>query len=127
MVESVPQIVEEQEAVSDSIAEDYVQKEALPTTISAVSPVQNVTPQYMDTVIIESGSRLTLIAQKYYGHKLFWVYLYLANKDAIADPNNVPIGTSVLIPIPQKYDIDAKNQASLDKAAALQTQILNKE
>ena len=50
-------------------------------------------PKVIARVKIEPGSRLTLISLKYYGSKLFWVYLYEYNRAVITDPNNVPIGT----------------------------------
>lgn len=82
-------------------------------------------PDILATVSIEPGSRLTLIALEYYKHKVFWVYLYEHNKSKISDPNNVPIGTEIVIPNPKKYDIDATDRASLDRAVALQNQILS--
>ena len=75
-------------------------------------------------VVIHRGDRLTNIALKAYGHKLFWVYIYQHNKALITDPNNVPIGTELILPSPQQYGIDAKSRASLEAAAALQTEIL---
>lgn len=81
----------------------------------------------LDSVKISSGDRLTMIALKYYGHKLFWVYLYQHNKARIKDPNNVPIGTIVEIPAPELYGIDSNSRESRDKAAALQTEILTGE
>ncbi len=77
---------------------------------------------------IKPGDRLTTISLKYYGHKFFWVYIYMYNKSIITDPNNIPIGTEIRIPPPERYGIDAKNRASVEKAAALQSEILsNKE
>lgn len=75
-------------------------------------------------VTIQKGDRLTSYANRYYGHKLFWVYIYQHNRQLITDPNNVPIGTELEIPAPELYDIDAKSRHSLEAAAALQTEIL---
>ena len=74
---------------------------------------------------IETGSRLTLISLEYYGSKIFWVYLYDYNKAAIKDPNNIPVGTEILVPDPSLYGIDKYSRASIDKAAARQTEILS--
>ena len=76
---------------------------------------------------IRRGDRLTEFALKYYGSKLFWVYIYQHNKSVIEDPNNVPIGTRIELPAPELYGIDAKSRASREKAAALQREILTKE
>lgn len=81
-------------------------------------------PQWVDKVTIAPGDRLTLISLKYYGHKFFWVYIYEANKDVVKDPNNIPIGTVLKIPAPDIYGINSKSKASISKAAALQTKIL---
>lgn len=83
--------------------------------------------EWLDTVVVEPGTRLTLLAQKYYGHKSFWVYIYMANNGVIANPNQVAAGTSIQIPAPGKYGIDAGNKTSLTKAASLQAQILSGE
>jgi len=50
------------------------------------------------TVAIEAGSRLTLLSEEYYGHKSFWVYIYEANKDHIANPGMIMAGTMIKIP-----------------------------
>ena len=76
---------------------------------------------------IKAGDRLASIAQQYYGHKFFWVYIYQHNKQVITDPNNIPIGTEIRIPNPVLYGIDAHDRASIEKAAQLQSQILSQE
>lgn len=81
-------------------------------------------PEVLAKVKIETGSRLTLISLEYYGSKIFWVYLYEYNKAAIKDPNNIPVGTEILVPDPSLYGIDKHSRASIDKAAARQTEIL---
>lgn len=88
------------------------------------APVETSPKKEIGLVKIASGDRLTLISLKYYGHKIFWVYLYEYNKDAIKDPNNVPIGTVIRVPAPELYGINAQSRSSIEKAAALQTQIL---
>ena len=82
-------------------------------------------PKVIARVKIESGSRLTLISLKYYGSKLFWVYLYEYNRAVITDPNNVPIGTVIEVPAPEMYGIDRHDRSSIEKAAARQTEILS--
>ena len=84
-----------------------------------------VSPKVIARVKIEPGSRLTLISLKYYGSKLFWVYLYEYNRAVITDPNNVPIGTVIEVPAPEMYGIDRRDRSSVEKAAARQTEILS--
>ena len=82
-------------------------------------------PKVIARVKIEPGSRLTLISLKYYGSKLFWVYLYEYNRAVITDLNNVPIGTVIEVPAPEMYGIDRRDRSSIEKAAARQTEILS--
>lgn len=105
-------------------------EEEKPDTVSTVSPEQTTepatqTPKVLAKVKIEPGSRLTLISLEYYGSKIFWVYLYEFNKSVIKDPNNVPVGTEIQVPAPEVYGIDRYSRASVDKAAARQTEILS--
>lgn len=79
----------------------------------------------LDTITIRPGDRLTSIALRYYGHKFFWVYIFEYNKEKIADPNNVPIGTSLRLPAAEKYGINANDRTSIENAAAKQTEILS--
>ena len=82
-------------------------------------------PKVIARVKIEPGSRLTLISLKYYGSKLFWVYLYEYNRAVITEPNNVPISTVIEVPAPEMYGIDRRDRSSIEKAAARQTEILS--
>lgn len=93
-----------------------------PSVTTPEAPVK--VPEVLAKVKIETGSRLTLISLEYYGSKIFWVYLYDYNKAAIKDPNNIPVGTEILVPDPSLYGIDKHSRASIDKAAARQTEIL---
>ncbi|MGL5790451.1 MAG: LysM peptidoglycan-binding domain-containing protein, partial [Bacteroidales bacterium] len=65
---------------------------------------------------IRYGSRLTLLAQKYYGDKHFWCYIFEENKDKIQNPNQIPIGTVLVIPDPRKYAISVQSAESVAKA-----------
>lgn len=103
--------------------------DTLPQQQTVAATPEVTTPASSSKVIakvkIEPGSRLTLIALEYYGSKVFWVYLYEYNKAVIKDPNNVAIGTVIEIPAPEVYGINVRNRASVEKAAARQTEILD--
>lgn len=132
MIESVSAIPTETPAPTDSVFDESDsipsnEKDSLPEVVSepqGTMQTEQVKTKYMDTVVIQTGDRLTLISLKYYGHKIFWVYLYLANKESIPNPNSVAIGTQIHIPVPETYNIDANDEQSIRKAAALQTEIL---
>lgn len=75
---------------------------------------------FSDTVTINPGSRLTLIALRHYGHKNFWVYIYEANRDIISNPNNVEIGTKIRIPVLPPQLVDPDDPEAVDYARSLQ-------
>ena len=101
------------EMEKDSVLKDSVIS-ASPLAAPEVKPI-------IET--IRSGGFLTTLARKYFGHKAFWVYIYEENKDVIKNPNQVPIGTRLTIPSASKYDIDANNRTSVEKAKALAAKI----
>ena len=101
------------EMEKDSVLKDSVIS-ASPLAAPEVKPV-------IET--IRSGVFLTTLARKYFGHKAFWVYIYEEKKDVIKNPNQVPIGTRLTIPSASKYDIDANNRTSVEKAKALAAKI----
>lgn len=72
---------------------------------------------------VRSGQTLRMMGLEYYGNKSFWVYIYEENKAKITNPNNVPIGTELVIPAADKYGIDAKNAESLRKAKDIERRI----
>ncbi|MCD7849514.1 MAG: HU family DNA-binding protein [Parabacteroides sp.] len=108
-------------AQADSVRQDTTQV----TTQTTETKPEVPTPKVIARVKIEPGSRLTLISLDYYGSKVFWVYLYEYNKAVIKDPNNVPIGTVIEVPAPELYGINRRDRASVEKAAARQTEILS--
>jgi nucleoid DNA-binding protein len=80
--------------------------------------------EYKELITTETttqGSRLTLLALKYYGHKVFWVYIYEANKDKIHNPSVIPVGTKINIPKLDPALIDKHDARSFQKASELQT------
>lgn len=124
----VPKDTIRKDEIKVEISETEVQEK--PDTVSADLPAIEPeapaqAPEVLAKVKIEPGSRLTLISLEYYGSKIFWVYLYEYNKAAIKDPNNIPVGTEILVPAPALYGIDKKSRESVEKAAARQTEILS--
>lgn len=94
----------------------------LKDSVISVSPL--AAPEVKPVIeTIRSGIFLTTLARKYFGHKAFWVYIYEENKDVIKNPNQIPIGTRLTIPSASKYNIDANNRASVEKAKALAAKI----
>jgi nucleoid DNA-binding protein len=77
------------------------------------------------TVRVESGDRLNLFALRYYGNKVFWVYIYQYNQSKLGNPDNIPVGIELIIPAANEYQIDPNNPASVKRASVLQSQILS--
>lgn len=102
---------------------------ATTSTVKATKPAEKIAAktsepangtEYIATVVLKPGDRLNLLALKYYGDKIFWVYIYEANKSVIPKPDNVPTGITIRIPKPDPKIIDPKNEALIAKAKALQ-------
>ena len=82
----------------------------VPETPEVLEPVQEpvqevqepVQEWHYDKLIkteeIRPGSRLAWISKRYYGSKVYWPYLYAANKDHINNPSYIPVGTPIRIP-----------------------------
>jgi len=97
-----------------------------PTTTSPQTTTASTGNNVLARVRVEPGQRLTLIAEKYYGLKVFWVYIYEYNKAKIgSDPNRIATGMEILVPSKEMYGIDANSASSVEKATALQTRIMS--
>ncbi len=68
------------------------------------------------TAVIKQGSTLRNLAGKYYGHGIFWVYIYEENKDKIKDFDNISAGLEIRLPDPKKYGINIRDPKSMDAA-----------
>ncbi len=95
------------------------------TSITDPNVVDTVKTEPKEPVIVKivPDTRLTLIALKHYGHKVFWVYIYEHNKAIINNPNNIQMGTELIVPDPALYGIDAKNPESVAKAKEKQAEL----
>lgn len=74
----------------------------------------------LKTVTLEKGQRLTLLALENYGDKVFWVYIYEANKDVMPNPNQLKAGTKIRIPQLPVGLINAKDASCMARAKALE-------
>ena len=73
---------------------------------------------------IQRGKFLTTISEKYYGDKVFWVYIYRENSGRIWNPRDLKAGFKVTVPNPEKYGIDTSDPKAIQKAKELEKQIL---
>lgn len=91
--------------------------------VSSVPMVEEIDPAKWEThtiVPLEKNQRLTLLALKYYGNKVFWVYIYEANKNNIANPNEIKAGTKIRIPKAPASIVDPRNSETINRAKVLE-------
>lgn len=84
-------------------------------------------PSQRDRVKMEQGGSLNKFALSYYGHKEYWVYIYMANKEEIRNPNNIPVGTELIIPDLSYYQLQKDSLTALREARLWATVILSKK
>lgn len=100
----------EKSDVTKSIKETLpIVKDTLPQKVLA--PIDSV-----ETIKMEVGKTLRLIALDRYGSREFWVYIYLENKEKIKNPNVVPVGLEIVLPRKSDYDMNANSPESVVKA-----------
>ena len=93
----------------------------LTTPATPQTATSSTTDNVLASVKVQAGQRLTLIAEEYYGNKVFWVYLYEYNKAKIgSNPDRIPIGMEIIVPAKEVYGIDANSASSVEIAMALQ-------
>ncbi|MDR1644352.1 MAG: HU family DNA-binding protein [Tannerellaceae bacterium] len=113
--------IDEEDMMEEDLYVETAPVTAPPVTASPIKPARITVAT---TVRVERGDRLNLFALKYYGNKVFWVYIYQHNQSKLTDPDNIRPGLELVIPAASDYQIDAANPASVKKAFVLQSQIL---
>ena len=93
---------------------------------SSVSPSEAVVStassqaETIERVRLRPGDRLSRLALKKYGNKAFWVYIYEENRAQLKDPDNIPVGAVITLPAASKYQINAGDTNSINRALVLQ-------
>ncbi|MDL2241341.1 HU family DNA-binding protein [Bacteroidales bacterium OttesenSCG-928-L03] len=96
--------------------------EAKPAVQEKTNPTQAATPAITRATggkirKLQSGETLRIVAEKEFGSRDFWIYIYLKNQDKIKNPNNVSVGISLVIPDKAEFGgIDANDPESLKRA-----------
>ena len=95
---------------------------AEPSTAPAVetSASASSSAEVIERVRLRPGDRLSRLALKKYGHKAFWVYIYEENRAQLKNPDNIPVGAVITLPAASKYQINASDTNSVNKALVLQ-------
>lgn len=103
----------------DEVIGDSIYTEESVDSLQLLFDTPRIYPEYIATEKIVSGSRLARMSERYYGTSDFWVYIYEANQDRIANPDNIPTGTLIYIPKVDPRLIDATNPRCIKKAREL--------
>ena len=64
-------------------------------------------------VTVDKSTTLSRLARKYYNNTYCWVYIYIANKEKISDPNSLVLGTELIIPELTKQEMQITKDESL--------------
>ena len=73
-------------------------------------------PIYEELITIEpmhKNSRLAWMAMRYYGAKIYWPYLYDANKENISNPNDIEVGTPIRVPRLTEAQLDTTLESTI--------------
>lgn len=115
-VEAEPADLDEEELTEEQILKEFL--EISGETEEAEAPEKMI---YEDLITIEpmhEASRLVWMAKRFYGAKVYWPYLYDANKDHISNPCLIDVGTPIRVPrltSAQKDTTNAKTRATLER------------
>lgn len=91
-----------------------------PTPTVETSASASSSAEVIERVRLRPGDRLSRLALKKYGHKAFWVYIYEENRAQLKNPDNIPVGAVITLPAASKYQINASDTNSVNKALVLQ-------
>jgi hypothetical protein len=62
----------------------------------------------------ENRIDLTELAERSYGNRAFWIYIYYANRDKLSSPVNIPEGVDITIPdLKEEYNINLNDTADI--------------
>ena len=107
--------IEEIPAVSSSQAEmipegAISQKQILAEFLEASGDYDsNRYPELITTEPMHEASRLAWMSKRYYGAKIYWPYLYDANRDILVNPCLIQVGTPIRVPKLSALQLDTTN------------------
>lgn len=107
------------DSVSQPVTQDTTIQSAPVDSLQQLFDSRREYNEFLGEEEISEGTRLTTIAQRYYGKKEFWVYIYEANRDNIVHPDRITPGTIVKVPRVDPRLIDKKNPRCIQKAKEL--------
>ena len=75
-----------------------VMEPAQPTQTKSNLPYPYEWKEFIGSERLSEGSRLALLARKYYNETDMWVFIYEANRNIIQHPSDIPVGTKIRLP-----------------------------
>ena len=69
-----------------------------PTKAKSNLPYPYEFKEFIGTERLSEGSRLALLARKYYNETDMWVFIYEANRKTVPHPSDIPVGTKIRLP-----------------------------
>ena len=112
--ESQPVTFENSKAVRAPKLSDDVDLTTVPLSESARKEGINQYKQRNgETVTIEKGMSLAKLARKYYDNSTCWIYIYCANTDQLASPNDLKEGMQILVPELTEEELNVTKQQCL--------------
>ncbi|MBQ0082106.1 MAG: HU family DNA-binding protein [bacterium] len=124
-VEAVAPVCGNTVAKKDTVVPEdkSVEEDKLPDGKLTIGQMRTMKIDYsviQGTETVRDGSRLTMISLRAYGHKEFWIYLFLANRDQLRNPGQIRTGMVIKIPKIDSRLVDASNPDCLQYAKELQ-------
>lgn len=71
---------------------------AQPAKTKSTLPYPYEFKEFIGTERLSEGSRLALLARKYYNETDMWVFIYEANRKTVPHPSDIPVGTKIRLP-----------------------------
>ena len=121
VVPAVPaQTIDETDTLqtTSSVTQEEATSSVAPS--EAVVSTASSQAETIERVRLRPGDRLSRLALKKYGNKAFWVYIYEENRAQLKDPDNIPVGAVITLPAASKYQINAGDTNSINRALVLQ-------
>ena len=110
-------------SIQEVVVTDTITEEIIPNADTCTIEM----PIYEELITIEPmhrNSRLAWMAMRYYGAKIYWPYLYDANKDCINNPNDIEVGTPIRVPRLTEAQLDTTLQSTINTLQYLREQAI---
>lgn len=113
------------ELMSPEIEAEVAGRPVIEPDVVMTEPAQPVQSELL-TDTVTTTKYITHMAKKYYGDRIFWVYIYEANKNELGHPERTLPGTVVRIPSPDSIPANPLNAEDIKKARRLASEIYNR-